>query len=216
MQHFVAARSHIVAGPGIPQAILASSPHAPRSGTRVTSFDCAPRLFRPRLFAALDARGNLRLKGRRPEREPLVADLIDEQPPVLRAEPHQPIQRFPLRALAGHHRDIDRQAMPQKVRSQQDHVGPVGSHPVRERTRGGEPSADEFPARMLRAVRIDRAVARGAERARSARPHLVPAHLDLEPAVATRRAASAVPVSCFLHLAQGCRARRRACSPWGA
>src|SRR3984893_1747375 len=164
---------------------------------------CVP----PGRFAAPDARRNFRLKRRRTEREPFFFDLVDQQPLVFGAELHQPVQRLSLGTPAGRDDDVDRQAVPCEIRRQHDHVGFVRTHPIRQRTFGNQPSANEFAAGMLRAFAVNRTLVSDAERTGVSRPDPMPTHFDLQPAGATCRAASAASLAYLLHRLN------HACSP---
>src|SRR5262249_7534159 len=161
-----------------------STPHGrARRGESSWAFSIAPEFL-----AAPDARGNFRLKSGRTECKPVIADLVDETAALFGTEMHQPIERLFLRPIADSDDDINWQPLPGEVRRKHDHVRSVGPHPIRQRRRGDQPSANEFTARMLRPLRVDRAAMIGAERTRFARTNFVSSHLDLQPAVAASRA----------------------------
>src|SRR3984893_4135481 len=165
------------------------------------------RSVRPRRFAAPDPRRDFRLKRRRAECEPFFFDLVDQQPLVFGAKLHHPVERLFLGALAGGNGDVDRQTVPCEVRCQHDHVGFVRTHPIRQRTPGNQPSADEFAAGMLRAFAVNRTLVSDAERTGVSGVDPMPTHLDLQPAIAACRAASAASLAFLLHRLN------RACSP---
>src|SRR5450631_3854310 len=81
--------------------------------------------------------------------------------------------------------------MPDELGRQHDHVGFVRTHPVRQRAGSDQPAANEFAAWMLRAFAVDRTLMANAVRARRSAPDLMPAYLDLQPAVAACRATPA-------------------------
>src|SRR5580693_5104002 len=137
---------------------------------------------------------HLVLERRRPERVPVFADLIDQQPLALGAERFQPVQRFGLRPLTDRDRDVHWVVLPAEIRRQKNHAGLVGPHPFRQRARAREPAANEVAAGILGPALIDRAAVPGAERAWLAAVDPMPVHLDLEPAVAARGAGPALPV----------------------
>jgi hypothetical protein len=145
----------------------------------------------PWLFATPDSFRNLGLKRRWAERIPVLFHLIDQQSLIFRTERHQPVQRLSLGAITDRDHHVDRQTMPEEIGRQHDHVGFVRAHPFRQRTRGREPPANEFAARMLRTFAVDRTAMFDAERTGLARPDLVATHFDLQPAIAACRTASA-------------------------
>lgn len=162
------------------------------------------RLIAPRRLAACKTVRYLALESRGPEHEPIAIDPIDQEPLIFGAESCEPVQRLCLRSRSYGHHHIHRRTAPDKVGSQHDHVGSVRTHPVRQRARCDQPPADEFPAWVLRTFRIDRTAMRHAEGARLSLADLVPAHLDLEPAIATGRATSAISRARSVHAAGCC------------
>jgi len=168
--------------------------------------DDRPTSVRPWLLTPGDPFGNFCLECRRTERKPFVADLIDQASPPISTELHQPVQRLLLRTRSSRHHDVDWQSMPDEIRRQHDQVGFVGPHPIGQRACSNKPPADELPARMLRALVVDRAAVLDAERARLARTNLMAADLDPEPAIATGRAGTAASRVLRLHID-----RRQAC-----
>jgi hypothetical protein len=145
----------------------------------------------PRFLAASDSFSYLGLKRRRSESEPFLVHLIDQQPLFFRAELHQPVQRFLPGAVSSRDHHVDRQAMPDEIGRQHDHVGFVRTHPFRQRAGGDQPAANEFAAWVLRAFAVNRTLMVNAVRARLAAPHLMPAYFDLQPAIAACRATPA-------------------------
>jgi len=145
----------------------------------------------PELLASPDALGNLRLKSGRTECKPVLADLVDKAAALFGAKAHQPIERLFLRPIADGDEHIDRQPLPGEICREHDRVRHVRSHPIRQRRRRHQPSANKFTAGMLRPLRIDRAAMINAEGTGFARANLVSSYLDLQPAVAARRARTA-------------------------
>src|SRR4029077_8119874 len=150
--------------------------------------------LRPRPLAAPDPIKHFVLECRRPERVPVFAHLINQEPLARRAERFQPVQRLGLRTLADRDRDVHRAVLPAEIRRQQDHAGLVGPHPFRQRAGAREPAADEVAAGILGPSLIDRAAMPGAKRAGLTAVDPVAVHLDLEPTVAACRAGPALPI----------------------
>src|SRR5258708_13104755 len=89
--------------------------------------------------------------------------------------------------------------MQEEIGSQHDHVGFVRTHPFRQRTRGYQPSANEFAAWMLRAIAVDGTLMVDTERARLSPRNPMSTHFDLQPAIAACRAASAASLIVAFH-----------------
>src|SRR3981189_1921983 len=131
--------------------------------------------------------------------KPFLVHLIDKQPLFFRTELHQPVQRFLPSTDYSRDHHVDRQAMPDEIGRQHDHVGFVRTHPLRQRAGGDQPAATEFAAWMLWACAGDRTLVFRTERERRSAPDLMPAYADLQPA---RTACRATPAGSLVLLIQ--------------
>jgi hypothetical protein len=148
-------------------------------------------VFDPWSLALADAIAHLGLERRGSKCKPLLLNLIEKHPASRGRKFFQPIKSLRCGRFADWHGNVDRTTAPHEICGQEDHSRIVRAHPFGQRTCRCEPAADEFPARILRARFIDRAVSSVAMGAWLSWTNIVTVDIDFQPAVATCRARTA-------------------------